>query len=152
MTTQTLHWQDITTDPLVVRVKTAAADAASQVKVSEKRRNSLAGAANLILQLANLLVFVNYEIPLWATIIIALVIGAAEIVVHAFSKTPVTQGVVEQVTAAAEQQVIRERLAAVPAPTPAQPAQESAAVPHLPSGLPVYDGDTTGGLPHFDRE
>lgn len=152
MTTQPLHWQDINNDPLVVRVKGAAADAASKVKVSEKRRNSLAGGANLILQLANILAFVSFEIPLWATIIIALVIGVAEIVVHAFSKTPVTEGVVEQVTEAAKQRVIQERLAQVPTSAQAQPAPAPVEKPAVEeTGLPVYDGPTTGDLPHFDR-
>lgn len=108
--------QDIVDDPLVNRVQDAAAIAAAETKFFQQRRNSLAGFANLVLQLANLLAFVTFEIPWWGTVIIAVVIGLAEVIVHATSKTPVTPAVVEQVTEKARERAAVDHLAAVSVP------------------------------------
>lgn len=153
MTTKPLHWQDITTDPLVVRIKDAGAEAIAESEGFQRRRNSLAGGAALVLQLANLLVFVNADIPLWGTIVIAVVIGLAEVIVHATSKTPVTPHVVDTLTATAQRQVMAEHWATVRPSTPAVPATPAPELDPTPqdSGLPVHTGPTTD-LPHFDRD
>ncbi|MCS5479851.1 hypothetical protein NYP18_09280 [Corynebacterium sp. YIM 101645] len=136
MTTKPLHWQDITQDPLVVRIKDAGAEAIAKTDTWKKRYNSYTSAAQVILQLANLLVFVNFDIPWWASVILALVIGAAEVVMQARTKTPVTPHVVAQLTEVAERKVMQERFAEAPAPTPATPRP---VVPGLSSGLPYFD-------------
>lgn len=108
--------EEIIDDPLVNRVQEAVGDAAAETKFVQQRRNSLAGVAGTILQLANLLALVSFEIPWWGTAIIAVIIGLAEVIIHATSKTPVTQAVAEKVTEKARERSAVDHLAAVPTP------------------------------------
>lgn len=150
MTTKPLHWQDITTDPLIVRIKDAGADAMARTPLSQKRWNSLTAGAQVVLQLANIAALLLTDVHWGVTVAIAVVVGLAEVVLQARTKTPVTPHVVEQLTQAAGQRVIQERLAQVPVPTP--DTSETVPMPPQSSGLPTYDGPTSSSLPYFDRD
>ena len=123
MTTKPLHWKDITTDPLIVRIKDVGAEAIAGTTVWKKRSNSLTSAAQVILQLANIAALLLTDVHWGVTLVIAVVVGLAEVIMQARTKTPVTPHVVETLVEAA-----------------ARPAAAPMGA-HLPSGLPRFDRD-----------
>lgn len=142
MTTRPLHWQDITQDPLIVRIKDAGAEAIAKTDTWKKRYNSLTSAAQVVLQLANIAALLLTDVHWGVTLAIAVAVGLAEVILQARTKTPVTPHVVAQLTEVAERKVVQERLQQVPAPVPASNEAPS---------VPAHDAPTTS-LPHFDRE
>lgn len=111
--------REILDDPLVNRIQSAAASAAAKTKPVQKRRNSLAGFANMVLQAISLSAFLLADSPVWVVIAVGVVGFVAEIIVHATSKTPVTGAVVEQVTEEAREQSVQQGLSGLPeAPAP----------------------------------
>jgi len=122
MTTKPLHWQDITTDPLIVRIKDVGAEAIAGTTFWKQRYNSLTSIAQVVLQLANLLVFVNTDIHWGFTVGAAVLVGMAEIIMQAATRTPVTPHVVEQMVNTARR-------------------EDPAAVERQASGLPHFDRD-----------
>lgn len=139
MTTKPLHWQDITQDPLVVRIKDAGADAIAKTDTWKKRYNSLTSAAQVVLQLANIAALLLTDVHWGVTLAIAIVVGVAEVIMQARTKTPVTPHVVAQLTEVAERKVMQERWEQAPAPSPS--TAETVPVPVQDPGLPFYDRD-----------
>lgn len=87
----------ITDNELVNRLQEAAGNAIAEQSWFKRRQNTLAAVAQGVLQFTNAALFLAGFLPLPVTIAIAIVIIAAEIVVHAISRTPVTPAVVEKI-------------------------------------------------------
>lgn len=102
-TSNPLTVREITDNPLVDRIQDAGARVLVEQSWWSEKKNSLAGVANLILQVANFTVGLTVGLPVWAIILIAVVIGLAEVVVHATTKGPVTKSGLEKIRAKAEQ-------------------------------------------------
>lgn len=94
--------RQISDNDLVNKIEDAASDALAKQSWWERRKNSLTAVANLILQAANVLIFALGDVPGYVTVIIALVISLAEIIVHASTKTPVTPAAAEKIIVAAD--------------------------------------------------
>lgn len=80
----------ITDNELVNAIQDVAATAISKTKFWQKRPNSLTSAAQTVLQLAGIAGGLFLGLPWWGILIVALVIGVAEVIVQASTKTPVT--------------------------------------------------------------
>ena len=91
--------ETITDNELVNKLQEAAGNAIAEQGRFQRYRNSAAAVAQGVLQFINAGLFLWGFLPLPVTIAIAIVVIAAEIVVHATSKTPVTPAVVEKITA-----------------------------------------------------
>ena len=94
----------ITDNELVNKLQEAAGNAIAEQSWFQRRKNTLAAVAQGILQFANAALFLAGILPLPVTIAIAIVIIAAEVVVHATSRTPVTPAVVEKIAQKAVEQ------------------------------------------------
>ena len=94
----------ITDNELVNKLQEAAGNAIAEQLWFQRYRNSSAAVAQGVLQFANAALFLTGILPLPVTIAIAIVIIAAEVVVHAVSRTPVTPAVVEKIAQKAVEQ------------------------------------------------
>ena len=94
----------ITDNELVNKLQEAAGNAIAEQSWFQRRKNTLAAVAQGVLQFANAALFLTGILPLPVTIAIAIVIIAAEVVVHATSRTPVTPAVVEKIAQKAVEQ------------------------------------------------
>ena len=94
----------ITDNVLVNRIEEAAATALAQQSWWARRKNTLAAIAQIILQAANLALFALGDVPLTVTVVIAVVISLAEVIVHAASKAPVTPASAARIAEAAQVQ------------------------------------------------
>lgn len=104
----TITARQISDNDLVNRIEGAAGDALAKQPWWDRRKNSLTAVAQLVLQAANVALFALGDVPLVVTVIVALVISLAEIVVHAATKAPVTPSVAEKISrAAAEAEKVR---------------------------------------------
>lgn len=95
--------REITENPLVDRIQDAGARVLAEQSWWGERKNSLAAVAQLVLQLANFTVGLTVGLPVWAIVLIAVVIGVAEVVIHATTKGPVTKSGLERIRVKAEQ-------------------------------------------------
>ena len=62
-----------------------------------ERKNTLAAIAQFVLQFANVALLLGGVLPLWATVVIGVLIFIAEVVVHAATKGPVTKSGAERI-------------------------------------------------------
>lgn len=98
----TLTARQISDNELVNKIEDAASNVLAKQPWWERRKNSLAAVANIILQAANLILFAVTDLPVAVTIGIAAAISLAEVVVHASTKAPVTPAVAATIAAEAE--------------------------------------------------
>ncbi|MEH0147470.1 hypothetical protein V6D40_07335 [Corynebacterium sp. Q4381] len=70
-----------------------------------RRKDSLTAAAGLVLQIANVLVAYGSDMPEWANVAIAAVIGISQIFIHAGTPGAITPSQAAKLEAAAEQSV-----------------------------------------------
>lgn len=82
--------------PVINAIQDAGSDLIKQQGFWGLRKNSLTAAAQVILQLANILLFIETDIPVWVTVTIAAVVGIAEIIVQAGTKASVAPSVIEK--------------------------------------------------------
>ena len=62
-----------------------------------ERKNTLAAIAQFVLQFTNVSLLLGGVLPLWATVVIGVLIFLAEVVVHAATKGPVTKSGAERI-------------------------------------------------------
>lgn len=139
---------DFLDNPVVEGIQAAGAKALAKQDGWGRRKNSIAGAAQLVLQVANLAATQWIaDAPWWVTLIIAVVIGVAEIVVHASMKGSVTPSVVQEIADQAKttepdrgglEHVVESFQDVADRVRDIQQRVATGA-----SGLPVYRGDTT---------
>lgn len=107
--------------------KDAVAQALAEQPGYLRRKDSLTALAGTALQVGNLLVAFTADAPAWVNILIAAVIGIAQIVVHAGTKGAITPSMVQRLEkAGVESHLDRVSLSSTVAPAD-------------PTGLPVYD-------------
>lgn len=123
-TSKALTVREITDDPLVNKIQEAGARVLVEQSWWAEKKNSVAAVAQLILQLANFTIGLTVGLPWWAIVLIALVIGVAEVIVHATTKGPVTKSGVEKIRVKAEQAQAAE------VPTVADPGTPTFSVYH----------------------
>lgn len=70
-----------------------------------RRKDSLTAAAGLVLQIANVLVAYGSDMPEWANVAIAAVIGISQIFIHAGTPGAITPSQAARLEAAAEESV-----------------------------------------------
>lgn len=92
-----------------------------------RRKDSITAVAGTVLQVANLAVAWTGNAPEWVSVLIAAVIGLAQLAVHAGTRGAITPSMGDRLTQAAATYQ--------PQPDYPTPAPQ----------LPVYDGPTTGG-------
>lgn len=97
----TVSVDTITHNELVNRIQYAAGDAIAGQSWFKRRQNTLAAVAQGVLQFANAGLFLAGVLPLPLTIIVAVLIILAEIVVHAATKSPVTPASAREIERAA---------------------------------------------------
>ncbi|AGG66864.1 hypothetical protein [Corynebacterium callunae] len=61
-----------------------------------RRKDSITAVAGTVLQLANVLVASSSDLPEWANILVAVVIGAAQIAIHAGTKGAITPSMAQR--------------------------------------------------------
>lgn len=80
----------------------AARSAAARVLARQpgfvRRKDSLTAIAGTVLQVINLLTIMETDVPLWVHIVIAVVVGIAQTVIHAATKAAITPSIVEKVS------------------------------------------------------
>lgn len=92
----------------------AIADALHDQTWLMRRKDSLAAGAAAVLQLANLITFIGVDsMPTWLNILIALIIGVAQIIAHATTPGAFTPSMIDRVPAPAEDSLLVE-----PQPSP----------------------------------
>lgn len=96
-----LSVKTITDNDLVNRIQDAAGDAIAGQSWFKRRKNTIAAVAQGVLQFANAGLFLAGVLPLPVTIIIAVLIILAEVVVHAATKAPVTPAAAREIERAA---------------------------------------------------
>lgn len=89
----------------VREVERVAADRAAATPEIQKRLNSCAALANMVLQALTVFIGISTDLPLWAIGLISAVMFLAEIIVQATTKTPVTNNVVKEITDEAAKKV-----------------------------------------------
>ena len=104
-----------------------------------RRKDTLTAVAGTILQVANLLLLVSGEWPAWINAIIAAVIGAAQIVIHAGTKGAITPSMAMRLERAGERAHLdRPSVSGVAVTTEPNPVDAVAT-----TDLPVYTGETS---------
>ena len=98
MTTPTtrITVSDLLDNPVSDAIQMAGSKALQDQSWWDRRKNTLAGVANLILQVVNVLAFMATDVHWGVTVAIAVLVGMAEVVVHAATKGPVTPSGVEK--------------------------------------------------------
>lgn len=122
MAKHALRVTDITDDPLVNELQQVGAEAIRGTKVWQRRVNSFTAVAHTIVQLSALFITLTAGMPWYVIVGVAAVIGVAEVIVQANTKTPVTPNVVDTLVDTALGELER-----------------------YVDGLPVYRGPTTAG-------
>lgn len=89
MTTPNSSYRDVT--------RQAASRVLSRQPWFVRRKDSLTAAAGTILQVLNLAVLVGADWPEWVNIAIAVVVGLAQIIIHAGTKAPMAPSLVDRV-------------------------------------------------------
>lgn len=130
----------------------AVAEAVVEQSWWKRRKDSLAAVAGMLLQVTNLEVFNSTGMPVWASILIAVIIGACQTVIHAYTLGAITPSMGARLEQAAEKAYMtRPQVSGVtvsgtapadPTPatiTPAQPVDEE----DISTPLPVYEGATS---------
>lgn len=105
-----------------------------------RRKDSLVAIAGTVLQVANLAVLVSGDMPAWMNAIVAAVIGAAQIVVHAGTKGAITPSMAQRLEASGEQA----HLDLVPTSGIAVTEESEPVTAVVQAELPVYDGGASG--------
>lgn len=82
----------------------AVAIAVAEQPAYMRRKDSITATAGTILQVANLLVAFAGELPAWANILIAAVVGVAQIAVHAGTKGAITPSMANRLQAVQDSQ------------------------------------------------
>lgn len=76
----------------------AIADALGAQSWFQRRKDSLAAGAGAVLQIANLVALIGVDsMPTWLNIVIAVVIGVAQIIAHATTKGAFTPSMIHRV-------------------------------------------------------
>lgn len=115
----------------------AVAEAIAQQSWWVRRKDSLTAAAGTVLQAANLLVAWTGDLPTWANLTFAIVIGIAQIIIHAGTKGAITPSMAVRLEAAGSQAAGMR-----PFVTSALYAKEPATSP-VQGVLAVYELDST---------
>lgn len=119
----------------------SVAEALAEQSWWARRKDTLTAVAGTILQVANLLLLVSGEWPAWVNAIIAAVIGAAQIVIHAGTKGAITPSMATRLEQAGERAHLdRPSVSGVAVTTEAAPAEAVET-----TDLPVYAGETSAG-------
>lgn len=126
MAKHVLRVQDITDDPLVNQLQDVGAKAIAGTKTWQKRVNSFTSLAQTIVQLSALFIGLTAGAPWYVIVGVAAVIGVAEVIVQATTKTPVTPNVVDTLVDTARGELEKE-------------------LERVVDGLPVFRGPTTAG-------
>ncbi|MFI5504453.1 hypothetical protein ACFLIN_03700 [Corynebacterium kutscheri] len=103
-----------------------------------RRKDSLAATAGTILQVVNLATAYMTGAPYWVTVLVAVVVGIAQIVVHAGTKGAITPSMATRLELAGMRaNMDRVSISGVKA----VPKQEDSTVSQV--SLPVYDADSS---------
>lgn len=104
-----------------------------------RRKDTLTAIAGTILQVANLLLLVSGEWPAWINAIIAAVIGAAQIVIHAGTKGAITPSMAARLEQAGERAHLdRPSVSGVAVTAEVTPVEAVET-----ADLPIYAGETS---------
>ncbi|MGP6175449.1 hypothetical protein [Corynebacterium sp. A21] len=117
---------DLLDNPIADAVQEAGVAAIHDQGWFARRKNSLTAAAQVVLQILNLLIFTMGDVHWGITLGVAIVIGVAEVIVHASSRGPVTPSGIAAIQLKAAQ------ISRTPAPV-------------VGSSLPVFTGPTSAG-------
>lgn len=112
-------------------IEVAVARALAEQPWFARRKDTLAAVAGTVLQLANVAAAYTTQMPEWANVLIAVLIGAAQVVVHATTPGAITPSQAQRLEVAAGLEGVDTSLNPCNEPDPA------------PVALPVYDGPTT---------
>lgn len=89
-------------NPVADKVQEVGAELLSQQGFWGRRKNSLTSAAQVVAQLANILLYIQMDVPIWVTITIAGLVGLAEIIIQAGTKGSVAPSVVAEIAGRVE--------------------------------------------------
>ena len=104
----------------------------------QRRKDSITALAGTFLQVVNLFAAYATGLPEWATLLIALLVGVAQVAVHAGTKGAITPSMGVRLEQAGEvSHMDRMSLSS-------QPSLVQAGGHRLDAPLPVYDGPSTG--------
>ena len=112
-------------------IEVAVARALAEQPWFTRRKDTITAVAGTILQLANVAAAYATQMPEWANVLIAVLIGAAQVIVHAGTPGAITPSQSHRLELAAELEGVDTSL------TPCNDTEPGPAV------LPVYDGPTT---------
>lgn len=129
-------------NPFVREVERVAADRAAATPEIQKRLNSTAAFANMVVQALTVFIGISADLPLWAIGIVSAVLFVAEIIVQATTKTPVTGHVVKEITDEAAKKVEAGQVSLPPADSGFEVVAPPAAMLHLPA---QRDAEEAGG-------
>lgn len=124
MTTSRITVSSLLDHPLTDVVQEAGAKALAEQGWFARRKNTVVAAAQVILQVLNLLAFTLTDVHWGVTLAVAVVVGVGEVIIHAATRGPVTPSGVDALSRKAAEV------------TPVDP-------PHMVA--------PQSGLPHFDR-
>lgn len=96
-TSKRLTVADLLDNPLSDLVQEAGADALAEQSWFARRKNTITAVVQIILQVLNLMAFQLADVHWAVTVIIALIIGVGEVIIHAATKGPVTPSGVEEI-------------------------------------------------------
>lgn len=128
----------------------AVAEAVVEQSWWTRRKDSLAAVAGMLLQVTNLEVFHSTGMPVWASILIAVIIGACQTVIHAYTLGAITPSMGTRLEQAAEKAhmtrpqvsgiTVSDTTPADPTPATITPAVDEE---DISTPLPVYEGATS---------
>ncbi|WP_070758776.1 hypothetical protein [Corynebacterium sp. HMSC22B11] len=128
----------------------AVAEAVVEQSWWKRRKDSLAAVAGMLLQVTNLEIFNSTSMPVWASILIAVIIGACQTVIHAYTLGAITPSMGTRLEQAAEKAhmtrpqvsgiTVSDTTPADPTPATITPAVDEE---DISTPLPVYEGATS---------
>lgn len=102
--------------PLTDVVQEAGAKALAGQGWFSRRKNTIVAAAQVVLQVLNLVAFTLTDVHWGVTLAVAVVVGVGEVIIHAATKGPVTPSGVERIRREAERVELDEGPHAVDSP------------------------------------
>lgn len=82
--------------------QSAVATALAEQPWWQRRKDSLVAVAGIVLQLANVLAAMSADFPSWVNAVVAVVIGVAQIAIHAGTAGAITPSMARRLEVAAE--------------------------------------------------